>query len=288
MVFGSNLIIAETNNLSITYTEYEKQIRQSLHSINFPKSGIIGIGEASHGTVEFQIFRKVLLSYLVSRHQNLEVFIETPYSSLRELQRPGLSEDKFNSILRNSKVYEFYKAGFFPSLLYELYKRKIRFRGIDVYLNGLEQGIENSEVGKFVLNANNELKKKWDDRFRDNGMQELIARIQEKGSLVILFSHNYHISKKVFSNITLSIALSTNKGSVRLFDKISNKFIIRTFESTKLIGSEMEHFGFIKKKNFQFYNFGYDAKEHWLMDGSQFDYVFNIPTTRAYDLPKPK
>ncbi|QYB17791.1 hypothetical protein PV-S19_0428 [Pacmanvirus S19] len=154
---------------------------------------LVGIGEASHGTSEYQIQRLKIIKYL--RQQGpIQVFIEASYPVIESLKVPNLTQHEFKNLLVESKIFGFYKSKEFLELLWYLYYNKIPFYGVDIQIRGQERLIKNpitDYISKFYK------KSYTDNNFRDEKIQELIDILWDKSTRGIFLAHNYHISRYV-------------------------------------------------------------------------------------------
>ena len=244
---------------------------------NIKYGKLVGIGEASHGTKEYQKIRLDIIKYLHSLGP-IQVFIEDTYPAVESIKIPNKTRSEFNKIVKKSDLFDFTKSDEFCKILWFLYKNKIPFYGVDIQINGVEKLIKNPIVD-YILTFYKDIDTNTrNSNFRDEKMQELINILWDEDTRGIFLSHNYHISKYVGFTGT-SIGFATSKGNVSVFDKIKGKFIIKHINYT----DQQLHFSdnrIIKgKPNKMFYTEGFLVNGLSEMDSDKFDYIIYIKKT---------
>ena len=239
-----------------------------LNTIKF--GSLVGLGEASHGTCEYQRARLEIIKYLNSKGP-IQVFIEARFVPIELLKKPGLSKTEFIEKIKNVPLFSFMKSKFFCKILWYLYKNHIPFFGVDTQINDLDT------LHHPILEWINEYNK--NNSNRSDGMIKLISLIWDKSTRGVFIAHNYHVSKYVGFPGT-SIGFATLKGTVRHYDNIKNKFIITKlkYEDQELNYNKPK----ILKTKKWFYSSGEsNDSDMQQLEGNNFDYVIYIPKTTA-------
>lgn len=239
---------------------------------------LIGLGESTHGTKEYQIVRLNIIKYLHSQY-SIQVFIEANYVAIELLKVPNITKKEYINNIKKSILFNHLKSNVFCDILWFLHSNKIPYFGVDVQINIKEN--YPSPIVKWIKNYNEKMfhGKKDYIGYRSKGMIELINILWDQTTQGIFLAHNYHISGYVDFPGT-RIGFATLNGTVTQFDNKLKKFVKSKLEYED---QELKYDkAIITKTKKWFYNSGesveYDKQQ---MTGDNFDYIIFIPNTHA-------
>ena len=141
---------------------------------------VVGIGEASHGTREYQRIRLQLLRFL-HKQGSMQVLIEAPYAEVERIKTIK-NINQLDQTVEKSAIFDFYKSVEFKKILRYLVAEGIPFFGTDID-HGRGANIPTvNKIAEWVSAMNDRLyskanwgKKEWE--FREHCMQELARRL---------------------------------------------------------------------------------------------------------------
>lgn len=258
---------------------------------------IIGIGEGSHGTREYQILRIKLIRDIYKKfaaEYNIIVFIEDGYFDLKFMNQLAATKFRdFVKIIKNSNLYDFYKSPEFIILLYYLHQHKIPVFGVDV--QNIPENINPADdLEKYIIRTNQKFKPTMsnDQRnaIRKGAMLHIINKITKDyhNPKSIVLAHNYHVSG--YENFPgLRIAQYSQTGTVRVANYANGEFQKYSIEKFNYL-PKVKKFQLVKvakndKRVFQNNSFVLSGEEY---DFNKFDYIYMFPKTHAIRIGKLK
>ena len=251
---------------------------------------IIGIGEGSHGTKEYQILRTKLVQDIYHKFgstNSIIVFIEEGYFRLKFFNSlPKTKFKDFVKIIADADIYPFYKSIEFIILLYYLHKHQIPTFGMDIQ-NVPEDISPINLLEEYVVKQNKkilaEMNNKQFNNLRKISTKNIIKEISKKypNPKIIILAHNYHVSG--YENFPgLRIATYSEKGTVRVGNFVNGEFVGYTVEQFHY-DYPVKKFTLVKtepndKRTFQNNSFVLSGEKYRF---NKFDYIFMFPKTSA-------
>lgn len=173
-------LLTALNKHAVEITSFENDNAAdliTLASISNDKK-LIGLGEATHGTREFFLYKARLIRYLIQNHNLKLVLIESAMSGLDEVNNyiQNKRAGDLNTIIKQSSLFYIYQTQEIAALMewIKVYNQdkaqdeKVAFRGIDMQYNLyiindiLKKPGFVSLLGEQQKNAITDLRKLWD------------------------------------------------------------------------------------------------------------------------------
>jgi len=188
---------------------------------------LVGIGESSHGTREFQDVRLEIIQHLHSLSP-IQVFIEANYIAIELLKVPGISRQDYIAKVKRSILFHHLKSDAFCKILWFLQSNHIPYFGVDMQINKAEPTF--NPVVTWIRKYRGQNKDK--NLNRSHGMHALIELLRDPSTRAIFLAHNYHVSKYTSFPGT-KIGFATREGTVTQYDNSRRAFVKRKFDYSK-------------------------------------------------------